>query len=311
MSQLQSSISDPLLSPRVKMAEQGPEFSQIVLGLWRLSSWQMSVAERVQYLREALAMGITTIDQADIYGDYTCEVLLGEAFAEAPNLRAQFQIVTKCGIQFPSANRPTQRSHIYNTSRSHIIASAEQSLRNMQLDVLDVLLIHRPDPLMQADEVAEAFLHLQSAGKVRHFGVSNFSPSQFSLLHSHFPLVTNQVECSLMQMRALEDGSFDQCQSLGIKPMLWSALAGGALLSAESEQARRLRMALDLIAEKHGLSLTVIALAWLLRLPVQALILTGSSRISVLRDAVAATQCVISRDEWFDLWRASKGVDIA
>ena len=311
MSQLHSSVTDHLLSPRVNMGVPSLEFSQIVLGLWRLSSWQMSVAERVRFLQEALALGITTIDQADIYGDYTSEVLLGEAFAEAPDLRAQFQIVSKCGIQFPSANRPAQHSHIYNTSRSHIIASAEQSLRNMQVDVLDLLLIHRPDPLMQADEVAEAFTHLQRTGKVRHFGVSNFSPSQFSLLHSRFPLVTNQVECSLMQMQALEDGCFDQCQSLGVKPMLWSALAGGALLSAESEQARRLRSALASIAENQGVSMTVIALAWLLRLPVQPLILTGSSRISVLREAVAATQCVISRAEWFDLWRAAKGFDIA
>ena len=108
MSQLQSSTSDQLLSPRVKMGTQGLEFSQIVLGLWRLSSWQMSVAERVRYLQEALALGMTTIDQADIYGDYTSEVLLGEAFAAAPELRAQFQIVTKCGIQFPSAYRPAQ-----------------------------------------------------------------------------------------------------------------------------------------------------------------------------------------------------------
>lgn len=298
-------------APRVQLAPQGPEFSQIVLGLWRLSSWQMSVAERVQFLREALALGITTIDQADIYGDYTSEVLLGEAFAAAPELRAQFQIVTKCGIQFPSANRPDQHAHIYNTSRAHIIASAEQSLRNMQVDAIDLLLIHRPDPLMQADEVAEAFSHLQRAGKVRHFGVSNFSPAQFALLHSRFPLVTNQVECSLMQMQPLEDACFDQCQTLGIKPMLWSALAGGALLSADTDQARRLRAALGLIAENQGLSLTVIALAWLLRLPVQPLILTGSSRISVLREAVAATQCHLSRAEWFDLWRASKGIDIA
>lgn len=304
-------VSEQLQSPRIQLSAQGPEFSQIVLGLWRLSTWQMSVAERVQFLNEALALGITTIDQADIYGDYTCEALLGEAFAYAPQLRRQFQIVTKCGIQFPSGNRPAQRSHIYNTSKAHIIASAEQSLRAMQVDVLDLLLIHRPDPLMQADEVAEAFSTLQSEGKVRHFGVSNFSPSQFSMLHKHFPLVTNQVECSLLQMRALEDGCFDQCQSVGIKPMIWSALAGGALFSAESEQIRRLRSTLEAIAESEGVSATAVALAWLLRLPSQPLILTGSSRIAVLREAVAATQCVLSRDQWFDLWRAAKGTDIA
>lgn len=311
MSQLQSSVSDQLISPRVKMGAQGPEFSQIVLGLWRLSTWQMSVQERVRYLQDALALGITTIDQADIYGDYTSEVLLGEAFAEAPHLRQQFQVISKCGIQFPSANRPSQLSHIYNTSKAHIIASAEQSLRAMQVEMLDLLLIHRPDPLMNVDEIAEAFLHLQRSGKVRHFGVSNFSPSQFALLHSRFPLVTNQLECSLMHMQPMEDGCFDQCQSLGIKPMIWSALAGGALFSGISEQTQRLLTALERVGEQQGVSATVIALAWLLRLPAQPLILTGSSRISVLREAVEATQCALSRDQWFDLWRAAKGCDIA
>ena len=299
-----------MLSPRLSIAPQGPEFSQIVLGLWRLSSWQMSAQERVTFLEQALELGITTIDEADIYGDYTSEALLGEAFALAPHLRQQFQIVSKCGIQFPSAQKPLQTSHIYETSAAHIISSAENSLRNMRLDSLDLLLIHRPDPLMDADEIAEAFTHLRSSGKVQHFGVSNFTPSQFSLLHSRFPLVTNQVECSLLQMAPIYDGSFDQCQQLRISPMIWSALGGGALFEGKTEQSRRVLLALEKIAAELEVSTSTIALAWIFRHPVRPLVLTGSSRVQALREAVQATRLQLSREHWFDLWRASTGFDI-
>lgn len=297
-------------SPRITVAPNGPHFSQIVLGLWRLSSWQLTVPERVRFLEQALELGITTIDQADIYGDYTSEGLLGEAFAYAPELAQRFEIVTKCGIQFPSAQRPQQTSHVYNTSAAHIIQSAENSLRVMGVEAIDLLLIHRPDPLMNADEIAQAFQQLRDSGKVRHFGVSNFTPSQFQLLHSRIPLVTNQVECSLMQTAALDDGSFDLCQNLRLAPMIWSALGGGALLAGETEQSQRILSCLGLIAAELGVTPSTVALAWLLRLPVQPLVLTGSGRVAALREAVQACGVELSLPQWFDLWRASKGYDI-
>lgn len=299
-----------MISPRLQIAPNGPEFSRIVLGLWRLSSWQMSPAQRATFLQAALELGITTIDQADIYGDYTSETLLGEAFAHSPGLRQHFQIVTKCGIQFPAALRPAQTSHIYNTTAQHIIASAENSLRSMQIDAIDLLLIHRPDPLMDADEMAEAFSHLHASGKVKYFGVSNFTNTQFELLHSRYPLVTNQVECSLMQMAPIYDGSFDLCQRLRIAPMIWSALAGGALFSDVGENAQAIRACLEGIAQQLDVSASCVALAWILNLPSRPLVLTGSSRISVLTEAVQATQLRLSREHWFDLWRAAKGFDI-
>ncbi len=299
-----------MISPRLQIAPNGPEFSRIVLGLWRLSSWQMSPAQRVAFLQAALDLGITTIDQADIYGDYTSETLLGEAFAYAPGLSQQFQIVTKCGIQFPAALRPAQTSHIYNTTAQHIIASAENSLRSMQIDAIDLLLIHRPDPLMDADEMAEAFSQLHASGKVKYFGVSNFTNAQFELLHSRYPLVTNQVECSLMQMAPIYDGSFDLCQRLRIAPMIWSALAGGALFSDAGENAQAIRACLEDIAQQLDASSSCVALAWLLNLPSRPLVLTGSSRVSVLEEAVQAAQLRLSREYWFDLWRAAKGFDI-
>lgn len=297
-------------SPRIVIAPQGPEFSQIVLGLWRLSSWGMSPQQRVSFLEQALELGITTIDQADIYGDYTSETLLGEAFALAPHLRSRFEVVTKCGIQFPSAQRPTQTSHIYETSAAHIIQSAENSLRNMGVDYLDLLLIHRPDPLMQADEVAEAFHTLRNSGKVKHFGVSNFSNSQFQLLNSRIPLVTNQVECSLLHMNPLEDGCFDLCQQARISPMIWSALAGGSLFQACDERTQALKQALETIALQCQTTVSCVALAWILQLPAKPIVLTGSSRVAALQEAVQATELRLTRAQWFDLWRASKGYDI-
>ncbi len=295
------------ISPRQQIAPQGPEFSRIVLGLWRLSSWQMTPAERVDFLKAALDLGITTIDQADIYGDYTSETLLGEAFALAPELRQRFQVVTKCGIQFPSPKRPHQTAHIYNTTAAHIIQSAETSLRSMQIDTIDLLLIHRPDPLMDADEVAQAFSQLQESGKVKYFGVSNFTPAQFDLLASRIPLVTNQVECSLMQLAPIYDGTFDACQRLRMAPMIWSALAGGRLFSDQQAQTLKLQAALAMIADELDVSPACVAMAWVLNLPSKPLVLTGSSRVKVLSEAVQASTCQLTREQWFDLWRAATG----
>ncbi len=159
---------------RIAMAPQGPEFSRFVMGYWRLMDWKMSPGELVSFIEQHLDLGVTTVDHADIYGDYQCEAAFGEALKRAPHLRSRMEIVSKCGI----ATRARAENTIghYITDRDHIVLSAEQSLRNLATDHLDLLLIHRPDPLMDADEVAEAFLALHHSGKVRHFGVSNFTP---------------------------------------------------------------------------------------------------------------------------------------
>ena len=165
---------------RIAMAPQGPEFSRFVMGYWRLMDWKMSAQALVGFVEQHLDLGITTIDHADIYGDYRCEAAFGEALKLAPHLRNRMEIVTKCGIATKARAENTIGHYI--TDRDHIVLSAEQSLRNLATDHLDLLLIHRPDPLMDADEVAEAFLALHHSGKVRHFGVSNFTPAQFTLL---------------------------------------------------------------------------------------------------------------------------------
>lgn len=300
-------------SPRLHIAPNGPEFSRIVLGLWRLGSWQMSAQQRVTFLEQALALGVTTIDQADIYGDYQSESLLGEAIALAPHLRDQFQFVSKCGIKLVSNNRPAHGMQHYDTSAAHIIASAEQSLRAMQIEQLDLLLIHRPDPLMDADEIAGAFRQLQESGKVRHFGVSNFTNSQFELLAARVPLVTNQVELSLLHMQALHDGTLDLCQRLRMAPMIWSALGGGSIfrpLSEQDERSQRISAVLVRIAAELDVSTATVALAWILQHPSRPLVLTGSGRIAAIQAAVLATTIVLSREQWFALWCASAGKNV-
>ncbi|MBC3811538.1 aldo/keto reductase [Undibacterium aquatile] len=306
-------MNTSLISPRIQIAPGGPEFSRIVLGLWRLASWQKTPQERVSFLQEALELGITTIDQADIYGDYQSERLLGEALHIAPELKKEFQFVSKCGIKLVSQHRSEHHLQHYDTSRQHIIASAENSLRAMQIDRLDLLLIHRPDPLMDADEMAQAFHHLQQSGKVAHFGVSNFTPSQFDLLASRFPLVTNQVELSLLHLPPLHDGTLDLCQRLRIAPMIWSALGGGALLSDATANAdvQRVRVALGQVAAELQVPLATVAIAWVLQHPSKPMVLTGSGRMSALREAVLACSQTLSREQWFSLWcaAAGKGVD--
>jgi len=181
---------------RLALHEQGPTFSRLIMGYWRLMEWQLSPAALLDLMKYHLDLGVTTIDHADIYGGYQCEEAFGHALRLEPSLRDRMEIVSKCGIAL-TAN-PAHALNHYNTGKGHIVASAEASLQKLGTDHLDLLLIHRPDPLMNADEVADAFITLKQAGKIKHAGVSNFTPHQFALLQSRlpFPLVTNQLEIS-------------------------------------------------------------------------------------------------------------------
>jgi predicted oxidoreductase len=292
------------------MANDGPRFSRLALGLWRLADWRLSRPQLLALIDAGLEVGITTFDHADIYGDYSCEALFGRALGTRPSLRDRMQIVTKCGIKLVSARRPEHGIKHYDTGQAHIIASAESSLRALNTDRIDLLLIHRPDPLMDADEIAAAFTHLREAGKVLHFGVSNFAPWQFDLLAGRldFPLVTNQVELSVMNMAVLHDGTIDQCQSLGISPMAWSPLAGGSLFADDTVRARRLRDALSIVGEElGGATMDQVALAWILRHPAKIVPVLGTGRIERVRSAAGSVGLVLSREQWFLIWTASTG----
>ena len=295
------------------MSPDGLQASRIVWGAWRLVESRLTPDEIRRLMHVCIEHGITTIDHADIYGSYTAEGVWGAAMAQEKGLRDQLQLVTKCGIMLVSPNRPSTSVHHYDTSRAHIIASVENSLRELRTDYLDLLLIHRPDVLMNADETAAALQELRNAGKVLHFGVSNFSPSQYALLASRldFPLATNQVEFSVTHLDPLHDGTFDQCQQLRIAPMAWSPLGGGSLFRDNDERSVRLRDMMQRIGmELGGATLDQVALAWILTHPANVMPVIGTSKIERVIAAANAEQWRLSREQWFAIWQASTGHEV-
>ena len=294
---------------RVALHEQGPTFSRLIMGYWRLMEWQLSPAALLDLMKYHLDLGVTTLDHADIYGGYQCEEAFGKALRLEPSLRARMEIVSKCGIALTA--KPEHSLNHYNTGKAHIIASAENSLRKLGTDYLDLLLIHRPDPLMDADEVADAFISLKQAGKVKHLGVSNFTPRQFELLQSRlpFPLVTNQLEISPLNQSTTLDGTLDQCQQLRIKPMAWSCLGGGRLFNGQ--EYAPLRAELEQIRHEVGAQhIEQLVYAWVMMLPSQPLPLIGSGKRERIAAAVAAESIVLNRQQWFRIRKAALGYDV-
>ena len=297
------------MDTRSQLAPLGPEFSRMICGYWRLMDWGMSPEQLLVFIEQHIELGITTADHADIYGGYQCEQAFGQALRLKPSLRDQLELVSKCGIA--TTAKPEHALGHYITDSSHIITSAEQSLAHLHTDYLDLLLIHRPDPLMDADEVAEAFTQLHQSGKVKYFGVSNFTPAQFSLLQSRLPfsLVTNQVEISPLHQPAIVDGTLDACQQLRIKPMAWSCLGGGRLFSDPEFQV--LRDELQAVADEMGAaSIEQVVYAWVLRLPSAPLPIIGSGKIERVKTAWASLSLTMTRQQWFRIRRAALGYDV-
>ncbi|RCK37744.1 oxidoreductase [Thalassospira profundimaris] len=288
-------------------------FSTLAWGAWRLRE-SHDIANGTDVLRlteAALELGITTIDHADIYGNYGCEEFFGTAIAAAPHLRDKMEIVTKCDIALICDAKPQNRINHYNTSKEHILQSVDSSLRNLRTDHIDTLLLHRPDPLMIADEVADAFNQLKRDGKVRYFGVSNFTPSQFNLLQSRLeaPLVTNQVECSVLQLAPIFDGTFDLMQQKRISPMIWSPLGGSRLFRDKDDAvAAHLRPVLEDMRVKYNApGIAEIAIAWLLALPCQPIPVLGTMKPDRLKDATTACSIKLDRQDWFTILVAAQG----
>ncbi|SEN72089.1 aldo/keto reductase [Lihuaxuella thermophila] len=285
-------------------------FSRIILGLMRLNQWGFDETELIRFTEQCLEQGITTFDLADIYGDYTCESIFGQVLKQKPILRDRMQIVTKCGICMRSDKYPDRRVKYYDTSKEHILASVDNSLRHLQTDYIDLLLIHRPDPMIDPEEVAEAFAHLKKVGKVRHFGVSNFTPSQFRMISAYveMPLVTNQIEMSVLHVEPFFDGTMDQCLEKRIPPMAWSPLAGGRIFSAADEQSLRTREALVQVGKELGdFSLDQLMLAWLLRHPGRIMPIIGTGRWDRILSAVQSLAIPMTRMQWFQILEASRG----
>ena len=299
---------------RFHIGRGGPEVSGYAYGMWRLADDSEGTdPERILRKVEAcLELGVTTFDHADIYGGYSCEGLFGRALALAPGLRERMEIVTKCGINVPCENRPGVRVPHYDAGSAAIQRCVDRSLRELRTDWIDVLLIHRPDWLTSAEDTAEGLRKVLTSGKVRSVGVSNYSVSQWDLLQRFLgkPLVTNQVEISLLHMDAIWDGTLDRCQGEGAHPMAWSPLAKGLVMTGVDEASVRLRGVLERMGGEYGCTAAQMALAWVGALPSQPQVIFGTNRIERIRELAAAERVVIERQHWFELWTAAKGCSI-
>jgi predicted oxidoreductase len=297
--------------PRIATRANGLELSRIVAGMWRMVEWNMTVGQRIALIEQCIAMGVTSFDHADIYGNYGVEGQFGEALRSQPSLRDRIQLISKCGIKLLSNKRPEHAIQHYDTTAAHIVASAEESLRQLHTDRLDLLLIHRPDPLMDFDEIAEAFTRLKQAGKVLHVGVSNFSRHQFEALNRRVELATNQVEFSPLHVAPMFDETFDGLQDLKVAPMIWSPLAGGRLFTSNEANAENLRLVVKEIADRLRQPFASVIFAWIMQLPSAPIPLTGSGRIEAIAVAVAGTGFKLSRTDWFAILRAARGHEVA
>jgi len=293
---------------RIKITDQ-LEFSRIVYGMWRLAEADDTSPAHVQEKIEAcLAQGITTMDQADIYGGYAAEDVLGAALKAAPALRDQIEIVTKCDIVAPAGRYADARVKYYDTSAAHINASIDHSLRLMNIDHIDMLLIHRPDPMMDHHETGAALDAAVASGKVRAVGVSNFKLHDWSLLQSAMKtqLTTNQIEVSLSAHDALTNGDVAYLQERNVPIMAWSPLGGGSLMTGKgATQDLMAKMAAD-----HGVTPDAIAIAWLLAHPANIMPVMGTNNLGRIRKLSDATKVNLDRQQWYELYTAALGQEV-
>lgn len=259
-------------------------FSPVIIGTMRWGSWGANHSQmQVQQLIEtALAEGFYTFDHADIYGGYTTEALFGTAISQMNIDRESYHLISKCGIQYPGGAKPYQLKS-YNYSKDYILKCVDESLQNLKTDYLDVLLLHRPSPLMDPEEIAAAFGILRSNGKVRDFGVSNFTVSQFGLIYSCFPdLITNQIEISVNETKAFYDGTLDQMMVYRIRPMAYSVM-GNYFQTPDTEQNRRLSDVVHMLSNQYDVAENIVLLAFLMKHPSRILPVVGTSNPQTLK----------------------------
>jgi len=298
---------------KTKISDNGPELSRIISGVWRWGKgdWELNTDQIRDLIEAGVDCGITTFDHADLYADYTIEADFGKALKQDSSLRDKIEIITKCDIRLISPNRPEHKIKSYDTSKKHITKSVENSLKSLQTDYIDVLLIHRPDPLMDPDEIAETISQLKKEGKIKYFGVSNFTPSQFEMLNAVTELVTNQVEISVLNTDPIFNGTLDQCILKKISPMAWSPFGGGQIFkSGGDERTERIRKVLFELADKYDCDIDQLLLAWLLRHPSNILPILGTARSERLKKAVEALHINLEREEWFMILEASHGEEV-
>ena len=308
--------------------------TRLAYGCMSLAPWDnvpISHADRKRaaaMVEAALEADINFFDTADIYGRTKCDTVFGEALKQVPGARDSVYIQTKCGIRF-NDDPPGAPAH-YDFSYEHILESVEGSLRRLQTDHIDVLLLHRPDELVEPEEVAKAFDALEQSGKVRHFGVSNHSPMQIELLKTAVrqPIVANQLEFNLLHSNLTEvgifinqtaarftaaDGVLDYCRIHNILVQAWSPVAQGKIIDPPADasaQARAAARAIADLAEAKHTSREAIALGWILRHPAGIQPIVGTARPERLRLSVEADQVELTRAEWYGLLEATRGEQV-
>ena len=281
-------------------------FSKIIAGTMTWGYWGKNLDQNqmIELMNSCIETGITTFDHADIYGGYTTEAAFGNAFGESRIDRNTIQLISKCGIQLPSNNRNTKIHH-YDYSKSHIIWSAEQSLKNLKTDYLDLLLLHRPSPLMQVDEIAEAIEKLKSEGKILDFGVSNFTPSQTDLIQTKMKVNYNQIEFSATHFEPMLDGSLDYMQTHKIKPLCWSPM--GSVFKKNDEKSVRVKNLATKLSSKYNVEIDVVLLAWILKHPAGILPVFGTADKTRITNLIKATEIEMELEDWFAFWTESAG----
>lgn len=281
------------------------QLSPIVAGTMNWGIWdkKLSTSEMIHLINICIENKISTFDHADIYGSYTTEAEFGKAFTESKIAREKIQLISKCGIQLEGSRKNAIKHYDY--SKEYIIWSAENSLKNLQTDYLDVFLLHRPSPLMVADELAEAVEKLKKDGKIIDFGLSNFTSSQTELIRQKTEINYNQVQFSATHHEAMLDGSFDYMQVHGIRPMSWNPL--GTVFREDTEQTRRLKKVLAELVEKYGVGSDTILLAWILQHPAKVIPVAGTVNIARIQQLMKAVELKMDKQDWFAIWTESMG----
>jgi len=287
--------------------------SRIVHGQMRMGDWKMSTRELSVFMEELVELGVTSFDHADIYGNYSCEAMLGEILNLNKGLRNKIEIITKCGIKLVSDKFPERKIKHYDYSYEHIVTSVNNSLKNLQTDHIDLLLLHRPAPFFDPEVAAEAFSSLKKEGKVLHFGVSNFTPGQYEMLKkfTEEKLVTNQVEISPYCLEHFENGNMDFFLKENIKPMAWSPLAAGKLLNPHDEKGPRIMRALLQVSEElNVVPVDKVIYAWLLKHPVSMMPVVGTGKIERIKSAVNALDIDMTLEQWYKIFIAALGKEL-
>ena len=295
---------------KIKLSDR-LELSQVVMGCMRIADAGITEKELLALVEACLDMGVTSIDHAPVYGGYTCEKIFGDAvLRKRPELREKMQLITKAGIVCPG--HEGNRTIYYNSTKAEILKEMDQSLEKLGTDHVDLLLIHRPDPLADPAETADALETVVKEGKALHVGVSNFMPSQTAMLQSclSIPLVTNQVELSVKNTENFFNGVVDDAFTRRIPLMAWSPLGGGEVFCSQEEKFVRLRSVLTEIAQEHGASMDEVMYAWLFRHPVRIAALTGTMSVNRIRAAADAADLELSYDEWYRILEASRGFSV-